>query len=466
MDTPSLPPNVLAALPPAVLALIQWQAAQIERLNARLAELEAQVGKDSTNSSKPPSTEHPHAKTIRPKPKSKRSHGGQPGHAKHERTLVPVEDCTTVITCVPATCRRCGKSLTGTDSEPIRHQVWELPEIQPTITEYQQHRLTCGCGCSTCGVLPLGVPTGQAGPRLIAFSGLLMACFRQSKRRAALFLSVILKQPASPAWMVSLQNRAAEAVRRAYDERVAALPTEKSLYLDESPSKEGRSKSWVWTFVAATFTIFACRLSRAAEVPKQLLGAFAGVIHCDRARMYWAFDKLQYCWAHLKRDFQGLIDSPCGVRRRLGHDLMRPTKELFGLWQKVRDGTLSRVEFPQQMQSIREQVEGLLLRGYCNHRVRGFCTDLWEHRARLWVFVDVEGVEPTNNAAERSLRHAVIWRKLSFGTQSASGSRFVERMLSVIETCRQQKRDVFAWTVEAVQAHLADQPAPSLVRRA
>jgi len=464
MDVPpSLPPDVLAALPPAVLALIQWQAAQIERLNARIAELEAKVGKDSTNSSKPPSTEHPHAKAIRPRPKSKRPHGGQPGHAKHERTLVPVEDCTTVITCVPTACRRCGKSLNGTDLEPIRHQVWELPEIQPIITEYQQHRLICGCGCSTCGVLPLGVPTGQAGPRLIAFSGLLMACFRQSKRRAALFLSTILKQPASPAWMVSLQNRAAEAVQPAYDELVAALPTQTSLYLDESPSKEGKSKSWVWTCVAATFTVFACRLSRAADVPKQLLGAFAGVIHCDRARMYWGFDKLQYCWAHLKRDIQGLIDSPCGVTRRLGHDLMRPTKEMFGLWQKVRDGTLSHVDFRVQMRAIRERVESVLLRGYFDSQVRGFCTDLWEHRERLWVFVDEEGVEPTNNAAERSLRHAVIWRKLSFGTQSAGGSRFVERMLSVIETCRQQKRDVFAWTVDAVKAHLASQPAPSLL---
>jgi transposase len=463
MDTPSLPPDVLAALPPAVLALIQWQAAQIERLNARIAELEARVGKDSTNSSEPPSTEHPHAKTTRPKTKSKRPHGGQPGHIKHERTLVPVEDCTTVITGTPRACRRCGKSLAGVDLQPIRHQVWELPEIQPIIIEYQQHRLICDGGCSTCGGLPLGVPTGQAGPRLIAFSGLLMACFRQSKRRAALFLGTILNQPASPAWMVSLQNRAAEAVRPAYDELVAALPTEKTLYLDESPSKEGSNKSWVWTFVAATFTIFACRLSRAAEVPKQLLGAFAGVIHCDRARMYWAFDKLQYCWAHLKRDFQGLINSPCGVRRRLGHDLMRPTKEMFGLWQKARDGTLSRSEFQEQMRSIRERVERILLRGYCNHRVRGFCTDLWEHRDRLWVFVDVEGVEPTNNVAERSLRHAVIWRKLSFGTQSARGSRFVERMLSVIETCRQQKRDVFSWMVDAVKANLAHQPAPSLL---
>ena len=182
--------------------------------------------------------------------------------------------------------------------------------------------------------------------------------------------------------------------------------------------------------------------------------------------MYWAFDTLQYCWAHLTRDFQGLIDSPCTVTQRLGHDLMRPTKEMFALWQKVRDGTLPHADFRVQMAAIRTRVEAVLLRGYFDARVRGFCTDLWEHRARLWVFVDVKGVEPTNNAAERALRHAVIWRKLSFGTQSASGSRFVERMLSVIETCRQQNRDVFAWTVGAVKAHFADQTAPSLLRQA
>ena len=142
---------------------------------------------------------------------------------------------------------------------------------------------------------------------------------------------------------------------------------------------------------------------------------------------------------------------------------MRPTKELFALWAKVRDGTMSRYEFRRRMGPIRERVDSLLLRGYFNARVRGFCTELHEHRERLWVFVEVEGVEPTNNAAERSLRHAVIWRKLSFGTQSAAGSRFVERMLTVIETCRRQDRNVFAWLVEAVQAHLEGQASPSLL---
>jgi transposase len=464
MDAPTpLPPDIWDGLPPAVAALIRWQAQEIARLTARVAALEAQLGKDSSNSSKPPSTTHPHAKPASSKSKSRRKAGGQPGHAKHQRDLVPPEQCQAIVSCLPRACRRCGRTLTGTDPEPIRHQVWELPEIQPLITEYQQHRLVCSCGCSTCGPLPDGVPTGQAGPRLIAFAALLMACFRQSKRRAAQFLSMILHQPASAGWMVALQTRAAHALQPAYDELAQQLPTQPVLLLDESPTKQGKLKAWVWTFVAATFTFFACRTSRAAEVPLQLLGqAYPGVINCDRARMYWAFGRLQWCWAHLKRDFQALIDSPCTVRKRLGHDLMRQTKELFALWQKVRDGTLSRRSFGHQMQPIRARVEDYLLRGYYDARVSSFCKELWEHRERLWTFIEVQDVEPTNNGAEQALRHAVIWRKLSFGTQSASGSRFVERMLTVIETCRRQERNVFQWLVEAVQADLNGQPSPSL----
>jgi transposase len=354
--------------------------------------------------------------------------------------------------------------LTGADPEPLRHQVWELPEIKPIVTEYQQHRLVCSCGCSTCGELPKGVPPGEAGPRLIAFAALLMACFRQSKRRAAQFMSMILNQPASAGWMVLLQNRAAAVVKPAYDELAGQLATQAVLNIDESPTKEGPAKAWVWTFVATTFTFFSCRTSRAAEVLKELLGGnYTGVIHCDRARMYWSFGGLQWCWAHLKRDFQALIDDPCGTKQRLGHDLMKPTKELFALWQKVRDGTVARRTFRQRIQPIRQRVDALMLRGYFNELTYNFCKELVEHKEHLWTFLEIEGVEPTNNAAERALRHAVIWRKLSFGTQSRSGSHFVERMLTVIETCRRQSRAVFSWLVTAVQAYYNALQTPSLL---
>jgi len=468
MDAP--PPvsaEDLAATPASVLALVQWLTTRVSKLEAEVAELKARLNKDSTNSSLPPSATHPHAKPIAPKPKSKRHRGGQPGHDKAERALIPAEDCQAVVPCVPTECRRCGRTLRGVDPEPLRHQVWELPDIQPVVTEYQRHRLVCACGCSTCGELPVGVPTGQAGERLIAFAGLLMACFRQSKRRAAQFLSMILNQPASAGWMVLLQNRCSEAARPAYDQIARQLPNQDTLYADESPTKEGSSNAWVWTVVAPTFTLFACRTSRGADVLDELLGNnYAGVIHCDRAKMYWRFGRLQWCWAHLKRDFQALIDNPCPTKKRLGYDLMRPTQELFALWKRVRDGTLARRAFVQRMQPIRQEVEDYLLRGYFNALTHGVSKELWVHRERLWTFVEVAGVEPTNNAAEQALRHAVIWRKLSFGTQSAAGSRFVERMLTVIETARRAGRNAFAWLTSAVRAHFRREAAPPLLAAA
>lgn len=465
MDAPTpLPPDLLASLPPAVVAFIHWQSEQINRLTARVAELEAQLKINPTNSSKPPSSTHPHDKPTNNKPKSTRKPGGQPGHEKHERPLLPPDQCQEVVPCVPIECRRCGKELHGVDPDPLRHQVWEIPEIKPLVTEYQQHRLTCSCGCSTCGELPQGVPTGQAGPRLVAFSALLMACFRQSKRRAAQFLSMILNQPASAAWMVILQNRAAEAVLPAYNELAEKLTSEPMLNIDESPTKEGDNKAWVWTFVATNYTYFVCATSRAAEVAKNVLGAdYDGIIHCDRARMYLCFGRLQWCWAHLKRDFQKWIDDTCPARQKLGGDLMKETKKIFALWPKVRDGTLSRPDFARQMEPIRKRVEMVLLRAYIEPETDTIAKELVERIDNLWTFVDVEGVEPTNNAAEQALRHAVIWRKLSFGTQSASGSRFVERMLTVIETCRRQTRDAFAWLIDAVEAKFQGTSTPSLL---
>ncbi|MCI0700807.1 MAG: IS66 family transposase [Planctomycetia bacterium] len=428
--------------------------------------MKARLNNDSTNSSLPSST-HPHAKPAPPKPKSKKRRGGQHGHPKAQRTLIPTDQCQAIVPCIPSQCRRCGQTLRGTDSQPLRHQVWELPEIQPVVTEYQQHQLKCDCGCSTCGVLPEGAPTGQAGPRLTAFAGLLMACFRQSKRRAAQFLSTILNQPASAAWMVLLQNRCADAVQPAHDELATKLAQQSILHIDESPTKEGSSKAWIWTFVADSFTVFACRNNRRADILDELLGEnFAGVIHCDRAKMYWQFGQLQWCWAHLQRDFQALLDHPCPVRQQLGHLLMPPTKKLFTLWKRVRDGTLSRVEFVRRMQAVKFGINRLLLWGYLRSPTTSFCRELLRHCSNLWTFLSVDGVEPTNNAAERALRHAVIWRKLSFGTQSASGSRFVERMLTVIETCRRAGRNVFAWLTQTVRAHFHREAAPPLLAAA
>jgi transposase len=462
-------PEQFAALPPEFQALLQTI---IEHYEKRITALEAEIAalkKTPRNSSLPPSTEHPHAKPPRI-PDQKRSgkkRGGQPGHAKHDRALIPPEQCQAVIPLKPESCRRCGEALVGTDPEPLRHQVWDIPEIKPLVTEYQRHRLICpGCQESTCAPLPAGVPASQGGPRLVALVALLMGCFRQSKRRVALFLDAVLNQPCSPGWVVKLQQQATAALTPAYEELARQLPTEDVLAIDESPTKEGQAKAWLWTFVAATYTVFALRTTRAATVLSELLtDAFDGGMHCDRAKMYWQEGKLQWCWAHLKRDFQAWIDHPDGQVKRLGHDLMRCTRELFRQWSRCRDGTITRRGMQGLMRPVRKETEGFLLRGMFSGTpaIAGMCRELYTHREWLWMYLEVEGVAPTNNASERALRHAVIWRKLSFGTQSAHGSRFVATILTVVETCRQQSRSVFDYLTTAMEAHFAHESAPSLL---
>jgi transposase len=463
---PGITEELIARQPLEAQAIIRLLLAHIAKLEARIAELEG-VRKTPQNSSLPPSTQHPHARPKPPQRKSKKRQGGQPGHTKHERPLIPTEDCDDVQPLRPTECRRCGGKLSGSDPEPLRHQVWELPEIEPLVTEYQRHRLCCPtCGETTCAELPVGVPQGQSGPRLMAFTGLLMAYYRQSKRRTAEFLSTLLGQPCSAALTVKMQTVVTAAVRPAYGELAAQLPTQEHVNADETPTKEQNGKAWLWTFVARLFTVFAVRATREATAVDDLLTEdFHGVVTCDRAKMYWRAGRLQWCWAHLIRDFQALIDRGDSQAKRLGYDLRRAARRLFEHWTNYRDGTISRAALVRRMAPVRRDVERLLLRGVesGNTSLIGMCEELYSHRDWLWMFVHCEGVEPTNNAGERALRHAVIWRKLSFGTQSDGGSRFLETMLTVIETCRQQHRNVFQYLTTAVQSHLAGQSAPSLV---
>jgi transposase len=457
----SIPPELEAEMTPAVRAFVRTLLDRIERLE--------RGPKTPQNSSLPPSSQHPHARPQTQKRKSKKKRGGQPGHKKHERPLIPTDQCDNVVPLRPIECRRCREKLLGDDLEPLRHQVWELPEIKPHVTEYQLHRLECvRCGETTCAELPLGVPLGQSGPRLMAFTALLMAFYRQSKRRTAEFLSTLLGQPCCAATTVKMQNQVTAALRPSYEEAAAQLPTQEHLNIDETPTKQENGKAWLWTFVARLFTVFAVRPTREATALTVFLGdRFRGIVTCDRAKMYWQLGRLQWCWAHLKRDFQAMIDTGNPRSQWLGQRLRHATCELFEHWADYRTGRITRAALQHRMGPIRRKVERLLLRGLQsgNRDVRGTCRELYEHREWLWTFLRHEGVEPTNNAGERSLRHAVIWRKLSFGTQSANGSRFVETMLTVIETCRQQRCNAFTFITSAVESHLAHQPAPSLLPR-
>ena len=461
---PPISEQQLAGLPADVRQLVRTV---IDYYETRIQDLEFRLGRNPQNSSLPPSSEHPHAKPPRPKRKpSGRKRGGQKGHAKHERTLVPPEQVTETVTLKPPSCRRCGGALQGSDPEPLRHQVFELPEIKPIITEYQRHRLTCRCcGVSTTAPLPEGVPEGQSGPRLIAFTALLMAYFRQSKRRTALFLEALCNIPCSAGLTVKHQNTATQALRECYEQMRQALPRSDTVAMDETTAKEANGKAWLWTAVTKEFTLFHIAGTRKADVAKNLLGEdFSGIVTSDRYGGYDWVGHQQLCWAHLLRDFQSLIDAG-GKAKAIGRRLNDCAQRLFHHWHRYREGTIARQTMKRNIRKLWWPVYEALEAGtlQLSGQQAGLCRHILDRVDFLWTFLDHEDVEPTNNASERSLRHAVIWRKLSFGTQSSAGSRFVETLLSVIETCRQQKRNVFAFVTEAVQAHFNGTPIPKLL---
>jgi transposase len=476
MDVP-ITEEMIARQPPeaqaiirSLLEIIQRQQATIDALTTRVQVLEAaldQKGKTPWNSSVPPSTEHPHAKSLPPRSPTKRPRGGQPGHPKHERAWLPAEECHEVVPLKPTCCRSCNQALEGVDPEPLRHQVWEIPQPQPVVIEYQRHRLTCSCGCTTCAPLPEGVPEHTSGPRLIATAVFLMACCRLSKSRAAFALMNLFGVPVSPALMVKLQRQATAALAPCYEELKAALPESIAANCDETPTKEGSNKAWIWVAATPLFTVFKIALTRAASVIEGLLGStYRGVVSSDRYGGYHAYNRhRQICWAHLKRDFQALVDAG-GEAQAVGQQLLTYLQLVFSHWHDYLGGKISRAALKRRIdRNVRGSMWQTIKAGReasCGP-TRALCRDLCQRWQQLWRFLDHAGVDPTNNRAEQVLRHAVIWRKLSFGTQSAAGSRFVETMLSVVETSRQQGRNLLDVLTAAVEARLNGQAPLSLL---
>jgi transposase len=455
--TPSaLPPEVIDALPPAVQAYIRY-------LERRLADLEARLGQNSTNSSKPPSSDPPHAKPAPPKVASGKRKGGQPGHPKRTRPDLPPD---TVIELRADACNRCSHPLSGYDPQPLRHQVVELPPIRPVVTEYRQHRLACpGCGRINGPGLPVEGRSGY-GPRVQAACAVLSGAYRIGKRGVARLCQDLFGVPISPAAVCGLQRKAAAAlepiVREAHA-HVAGNPAN----VDETGWPQGRKRGWLWVAVTARVSVFLVRLSRARKVLGELIQGQPGILTTDR---YSGYDHLtagrrQVCWAHLRRDFQAMID-----RRNdgspIGQQLLALTDTLLGQWKRVRDGAITRGGFrTHHLIGIRAAIHVRLRTGReCRcAKTAGVCRELLRLGSALYTFATAEGVEPTNNAAERALRHAVCWRKTSSGTDSAHGSRFVERVLTVVASCQQQGRNVLTFLTDAIQAARDGKHVPSLI---
>jgi transposase len=454
-----MPPAAQAA----VRAVIAAMQRQIDDLRAEVAELRDRLGRDSSNSSVPPSADPPHAKPAPPRTPSGRRKGGQQGHPRVLRPRLPA-DVTHDLK--PRRCRRCRHPLEGVDPNPLVHQVHEIPAVRPHVTEYRRHRLTCPlCASVTCPELPADATSGY-GPRAQAVCALLTGGCRLGKRAVSRVCDDLFGLPIGPAAVCNLQHKTAaalEPIATAAHAHIVGRPAN----VDETGWREGGKRGWLWVAVTACVTVFLVRLSRGRKVLAELIPGTAGVLTTDR---YPAYDHLtagqrQVCWAHLRRDFQAMIDRD-NTGSGIGEDLLIHADIMLWHWKRVRDGTLSRAGFRRTYLGwIRTEVRTLLERGAgCRcARTAGVCRELLAIESALYTFAAVEGVEPTNNAAERALRHAVCWRKTSYGTDSAGGSRFVERVLTVVATCRHQGRDVLAFLTDAIQAARVGGSPPSLI---
>jgi transposase len=345
--------------------------------------------------------------------------------------------------------------------------VLELPPIKPLVTEYQLHRLACPrCGTSTCGTLPGGVPTGQQGPRLQGVLAVLTGAYRLSKDQAATLCDDLFGIPICSGTVCELEQQTAAALAPVVEQLREHVKTEHA-NVDETGWREEGKRAWLWVAVAGLVTVFHIARSRGGAVARSLLGpGWHWVVTSDRYSAYtWlALRRRQLCWAHLRRDFQAMVDR-ANKGSRIGQELLLFSDDVFHWWYRVRDGTLCRRSMRTYIAEQRPWLRDLLQEGsVCGcARTEGLCRELLKLEPALWTFLRVEGVEPTNNAAERALRHAVLWRKSSYGTSSAKGSRYVASILTVVATCRQQGRNVLEFVTSCCQARLQSQTAPSLL---
>jgi transposase len=475
METlPALRHEVWEWTPPEAQAYIRALEARVETLTSLVHALQEQIGtlqdqlhQTSRNSSRPPSSDlPPHQRPHRPR--GQRRRGAQPGHPGSTRTLLPVEEVDEVVVLKPAQCTHCQAPLSGDDPKPWRHQVIEIPPIKPVVTEYQWHQLACpSCGATTRAPWPAGVPSGTYGPRVQATVALCTGAYRLSKRTTQQAMEEVFGVPMSVGTISPLEQATTEAIAAPVEEARTYVHAQAVAHLDETSWRQGSTRAWLWVAVTSVVTVFVVRLSRGGQVARELLGErFEGILVTDRYSAYnwYPVRWRQLCWAHLLRDFAAMRDRG-GASAEIGEALLAQAHQMFTWWHRVREGTLQRSTFRSYMTPLRREVERLLSVGSrCGvPKTAGTCRDILKRREALWTFVQVEGVEPTNNTAERSLRPGVLWRKGSLGTQSAEGSRFVESMMTVVTTLKQQQRNVLEYLTAACEAALRGEAAPSLL---
>jgi transposase len=453
-----------------------------QRLQARVAELEGMVRdlaaqvKDLTarlRDQPPPSRP---AADIPPAPAKKptgRQPGGQPGHPPHLKRRLPPEQVSTVIPYVPKTCAHCQAKLPVTasahDPEPSWHQVVELPPVLVHVTEHQGHARTClCCGAVTRAAIPAAVLAHSIGPHLTGVIGYLTGDQGMSKRGVEELVEQVFGAPIGLGTVSNLEQEISAALAAAHTEATAAVRDAPVKNVDETGWKQNGQKRWLWLAATQMVAVFIIHPWRNLTALEALLGRqLTGILCSDRWVVYNGWPDpfaRQLCWAHLKRNWEKLVERG-GTAKRIGERFLALQKVVFARWHWFRGGGCTRAQLVEDLLPVIDQLEEVLVDGLrCRDaRTHRFCARLDDEKFGLWTFLESEGVEPTNNHGERVLRRAVLWRRRSFGCHSSSGCRFAERILTVATTLRLQKRNVVNYLRAAIAAYRNGQPAPKLI---
>lgn len=430
---------------------------------------------NSKNSSLPPSKDNSsknksNVRRTEQRRKNPKNRGGQPGHTKHERSLLPATEVDEIIGCVPVKSCQCGGEIIKDSKVKRRHQQYEFPVIKPFVTEYQIYGGTCAC-CNKkhTGKLPEGVSWSMLGPRATAMTAHLSGTYRISKQNIVNMYQDVFSFTISTGMVCKAEKTVSKALENPVEEAKQFIQSAEnvSVNADETGFKEKGKKMWAWIAITCHIAVFIIRKSRGRKVAQELLGAnFNGILCSDRYSAYqWIpADQRQICWAHLDRDFRKISERR-GTSREIGLDLLDQTDKLFHYWHKFREGIIDRKTLKRKTRPIKTFIEGLLRRGRYskNKKTAGTCRNILLYKPALWRFIETVGIEPTNNLAEQMIRTLAIWRKTSFGTQSQAGTRYMERIMTVVATCKLQKKNILYYLTDAVKSYAYKTKPPSLL---
>jgi transposase len=451
-------------------AQIEALTARVARQDERIAQLERRLNRSSRNSSTPPSADPPASTPKRGKDPSGRSQGAQPGHEGKGRPLLPAWAVDEVVEYWPERCG-CGHAFAPGErvavGEAVRWQVEELPVTQVHVTEHRAARVRCpGCGEQARSQLPAEVTQSAFGPRFQAAVATLCTRNRVSRRDVVELCEQLFGSRISTGTVDAILARASEALTEPHADLLGALRGASAVNMDETGWRTAGQRRALWGIFDERHAYLRVAPDRHEDHAKTLLAETKAIVTSDR---WWAYAHLplarrQLCWAHLKRDFAAHAEG-LAAEKEFGEHGLALCERVFWAWE-VYTHTSDRRELKRTISGLQRDFKPVIA-GYSSKRARnkycrGMARNLLKAWPALWTFATHPGVQPTNNHAERALRSAVIYRKLSLGTQSPGGERRIERLLSAHTTCRLQHRSLYLYLTETLTAHARGDPAPLL----